>query len=375
MAARTSRTPTSSSTRPRNATRSSSSSAPARRSSTSRIPRRRQQLLRARAGARVVPGLEVLVAQGAAVVRALDGAGGSGRRHEGRRRLGRRDARAHDRGRVARAGTRRDRHRAARRASARSRRDRRSISARRREGYGRSPRQQLEEDEVDVLAGLRHGVTLGTPLALVIRNRDHANWAWGMSPWPPTGEREREGDVARHAPASGSRRPRRRSQVRARRRSQRARAGERAADRRARRRRRGGEGAARGDRRDRVAGRVVEIGGETTEAGWRAARPTPRAPTATRSAESSRCVAEGAPPGLGSYAEKADRLDARLAAALMGIQAVKGVEIGDGFALAAHARLGGARRDRAGSPPRDEPRGRDRRRASRTASPSSSGRR
>jgi chorismate synthase len=44
--------------------------------------------------------------------------------------------------------------------------------------------------------------------------------------------------------------------------------------------------------------------------------------------------AEGVPPGLGSYARKEDRLDARLAAALMGIQAVKGVEIGDGFALA-----------------------------------------
>jgi chorismate synthase len=45
--------------------------------------------------------------------------------------------------------------------------------------------------------------------------------------------------------------------------------------------------------------------------------------------------ATGVAPGLGSYAEKADRLDARLAFALMGIQAVKGVEIGDGFALAA----------------------------------------
>ncbi|MGH2934733.1 MAG: chorismate synthase, partial [Gaiellaceae bacterium] len=44
--------------------------------------------------------------------------------------------------------------------------------------------------------------------------------------------------------------------------------------------------------------------------------------------------AAGVPPGLGSYARKDDRLDARLAAALMGIQAVKGVEIGDGFALA-----------------------------------------
>jgi chorismate synthase len=44
--------------------------------------------------------------------------------------------------------------------------------------------------------------------------------------------------------------------------------------------------------------------------------------------------AAGVPPGLGSYATKEDRLDARLAAAVMGIQAVKGVEIGDGFALA-----------------------------------------
>jgi chorismate synthase len=45
--------------------------------------------------------------------------------------------------------------------------------------------------------------------------------------------------------------------------------------------------------------------------------------------------ARGVPPGLGSYATKDDRLDARLASALMGIQAVKGVEIGDGFELAA----------------------------------------
>jgi chorismate synthase len=44
--------------------------------------------------------------------------------------------------------------------------------------------------------------------------------------------------------------------------------------------------------------------------------------------------ARGVPPGLGTYAAKEDRLDGRLAAALMGIQAVKGVEIGDGFALA-----------------------------------------
>jgi chorismate synthase len=45
--------------------------------------------------------------------------------------------------------------------------------------------------------------------------------------------------------------------------------------------------------------------------------------------------AQGVPPGLGTYATKEDRLDARLAASVMGIQAVKGVEIGEGFALAA----------------------------------------
>src|SRR5205823_985574 len=74
--------------------------------------------------------------------------------------------------------------------------DRQAIDAdlrRRQQGYGRSPRQKLEQDEVEVLAGLRHGRTLGTPLALVVRNRDHANWAWGMSPWPPEGEPEGKG--------------------------------------------------------------------------------------------------------------------------------------------------------------------------------------
>src|SRR3982750_2695634 len=59
---------------------------------------------------------------------------------------------------------------------------------RRQQGYGRSPRQKIETDRVEVLAGLRQGRTLGTPLALVVRNRDHKNWTWGMSPWPPEGE-------------------------------------------------------------------------------------------------------------------------------------------------------------------------------------------
>src|SRR5580765_8771653 len=59
---------------------------------------------------------------------------------------------------------------------------------RRQQGYGRSPRQQIETDTVEVLSGLRQGRTLGTPLTLLVRNRDHKNWTWGMNPWPPEGE-------------------------------------------------------------------------------------------------------------------------------------------------------------------------------------------
>ncbi|HUZ83276.1 MAG TPA: chorismate synthase [Gaiellales bacterium] len=56
--------------------------------------------------------------------------------------------------------------------------------ARRQAGYGRSPRQQLERDDVEPLAGLRHGRTLGSPLAFLIRNRDHQNWIAPMGAWP-----------------------------------------------------------------------------------------------------------------------------------------------------------------------------------------------
>jgi chorismate synthase len=72
-----------------------------------------------------------------------------------------------------------------------------------------------------------------------------------------------------------------------------------------------------------VAGSVVELG-NIDEA--KADRDTVGGVVEVR--------ARGVPPGLGSYATKEDRLDARLAAALMGIQAVKGVEIGEGFGLA-----------------------------------------
>src|SRR5215468_7130830 len=74
---------------------------------------------------------------------------------------------------------------------------------RRQQGYGRSPRQRIESDSVEVLAGLRHGRTLGTPLALVVRNRDHTNWAWGMSPWPPEGKPSGKGTKPVTVPRPG----------------------------------------------------------------------------------------------------------------------------------------------------------------------------
>src|SRR4030095_11101315 len=84
--------------------------------------------------------------------------------------------------------------------------DRDAIDAdlrRRQQGYRRRPRQQIEQDGVEVLAGLRHGRTLGTPLALVVQNRDHKNWTWGMSPWPPEGEPAGEGAKPATLPRPG----------------------------------------------------------------------------------------------------------------------------------------------------------------------------
>ena len=203
---------------------------------------------------------------------------------------------------------------------------------RRRQGYGRSPRQQLEQDDLDVLAGLRHGVTLGTPLALVIANRDHVNWAWGMSPWHPQGVPTGKGTTPvtlprpGHADLAGALKfghtDARNALERA---SARSTAIQVAAGSVAR--------ALLAEIGISVAGRVLEIGGEPSEEGRRAATDDARAERDTLGGIVE-VVATGVPPGLGSYAAKDERLDARLAAALMGIQAVKGVEVGDGFALA-----------------------------------------
>ena len=194
--------------------------------------------------------------------------------------------------------------------------------ARRQQGYGRSPRQQLEQDRVEVLAGLRHGRTLGTPLALLVRNRDHANWDWGMSPWPPEGEPAGKGTKPMtlprpgHADLAGALKY---GHADARDALERASARQTAVTVAA-----GAVAKALLAELDiLVEGAVVEMG-NVDEA--KADRDTVGGIVDVR--------ARGVPPGLGSYATKEDRLDARLAAALMGIQAVKGVEIGHGFTLA-----------------------------------------
>jgi chorismate synthase len=194
--------------------------------------------------------------------------------------------------------------------------------ARRQEGYGRSPRQRIERDKVEVLAGLRHGRTLGTPLALLVRNRDHENWEWGMSPWPPEGEPHGKGTKPvtlprpGHADLAGAEKHGfddvRNVLERA---SARQTAVLVAAGAVAK--------AFLADLGMHVESRVVELGDIDAA---RAERDTVGGIVEARGL--------GVPPGLGSYASREQRLDARIAAAVMGIQAVKGVEIGDGFALA-----------------------------------------
>jgi chorismate synthase len=197
--------------------------------------------------------------------------------------------------------------------------------ARRQEGYGRSPRQRIETDRVEVIAGLRHGRTLGTPVALVVWNRDHENWKWGMSPWSPEGEPTGKGREAVTLPRPGH------ADLPgvmkyglddARDALERASARHTAVI------------VAAGAVAKALLGKIgislsSRVVGEDLEARIDAARA--ERDTVGGVVE---VVATGVPPGLGSYATKPERLDARLATAVMGTQAVKGVEIGAGFALA-----------------------------------------
>jgi chorismate synthase len=252
--------------------------------------------------------------------------------------------------------------------------------ARRRLGFGRGARMKFEQDEVEFLGGVRHGVTMGSPVAIRIGNTEWPKWETVMSPDPVSDEAyaasddvNAEKEIARNRPLTRPR-PGHADLVGmqkygfddARPVLERASARETAA------RVALGEVAARFLDQAygiRLVSHTVAIG--TAGVAEDAALPTPdqveqidadpvRTLDATGSAamvaevEAAKkdgdtlggvveVVAYGLPPGLGSHVHWDRRLDAQLAAALMGIQAIKGVEVGDGFRTA--ARRGSAAHD------------------------------
>lgn len=252
--------------------------------------------------------------------------------------------------------------------------------ARRRLGFGRGARMKFEQDEVEFLGGVRHGVTMGSPVAVRIGNTEWPKWQTVMSADPVSADAlaaandvNAEKEVARNRPLTRPR-PGHADLVGmqkygfddARPVLERASARETAA------RVALGEVAARFLRQAygiRLVSHTVAIG--TAGVSDDAVLPTPddverldADPVRTLDAEGSAAMvaeveaarkdgdtlggvvevlAYGLPPGLGSHVHWDRRLDAQLAAALMGIQAIKGVEVGDGFRTA--ARRGSAAHD------------------------------
>ncbi|WP_406196477.1 chorismate synthase [Kitasatospora sp. NBC_01560] len=233
--------------------------------------------------------------------------------------------------------------------------------ARRRLGYGRGARMKFEQDEVTFLGGVRHGETMGSPVAVMVGNTEWPKWEQVMSADPVDPEvlaglgrnealtRPRPG----HADLAGMQKY---SIDEARPILERASARETAA--------RVALGAvARAYLKEtcgiEIVSHVVELAAAKAPAG---VLPLP-SDEARLDADPVRCLdadaskamvaeidqahkdgdtlggvvevlAYGVPVGLGSHVHWDRRLDARLAAALMGIQAIKGVEVGDGFDLA-----------------------------------------
>ncbi len=244
--------------------------------------------------------------------------------------------------------------------------------ARRRLGYGRGARMKFEQDQVSFTGGVRHGRTLGSPIALTIANTEWPKWEVVMSPDPVRDEHLAAADdvgapkeLARNKPLTRPR-PGHADLVgmqkygfdEARPVLERASARETAA--------RVGLGAVASAFLKQAYGvelvaHTVQIGGVGSDDD--ATLPHPDDVDAL-DADPVRCfdaagsaamveavdaakksgdtlggvvevLAYGVPPGLGSHVHWDRRLDARLAGALMGIQAIKGVEVGDGFRTAA----------------------------------------
>ncbi len=228
---------------------------------------------------------------------------------------------------------------------------------RRQGGYGRGGRMRIESDEVEILSGVRHGVTLGSPVSLVIRNRDHQSWRDVMSPdpQPPEAKARRALKYPRpgHADLAGALKYLTDDlrdvleRASARETASRVAAGALArallaqvdTDVRSHVLRIG----------DVAAAPVVAWGALDTieESPVRCADPDAGA-AMTRAIDAAKkagdtiggafeVIARGVPAGLGSFSQWDRRLDGRLAQALMSIQAVKAVAIGAGFAAGATA--------------------------------------
>jgi chorismate synthase len=235
--------------------------------------------------------------------------------------------------------------------------------ARRQAGYGRGARQQIEHDQAEIVGGVRHGRTLGSPILLRIANRDAANWGRVMQVEPLDAEAAAELAAAATA---GERKATPVTRVRpghadlagaikygfddVRNVLERASARETAA-------RVAAGGVARAFLRElgiEVASFTAEVGGvavdpatatrsrdETEASALRCPDPEAEARMIARIDEARsagdtvggvfQVVATGVPVGLGSYVQWDRRLDAALAAAVMSINIVKGVELGLGF--------------------------------------------
>jgi chorismate synthase len=234
--------------------------------------------------------------------------------------------------------------------------------SRRRLGFGRGARQNFEADKITITGGIRHGITQGGPIAIQIANSEWPKWEKIMSA-DPVPEADVK-DLARNAPLTRPR-PGHADLVGmqkfnfsdARPILERASARETAA--------RVALGAvARAFLKQSVGvellSHVVSIGEVSVPDGYKLPTMSDRAridedPVRCADAKTSAAIvkeieaahkdgdtlggvvevlAYNLPPGLGSYTQWNKRLDARLAGALMGIQAIKGVELGDGFQTA-----------------------------------------
>ncbi len=226
--------------------------------------------------------------------------------------------------------------------------------ARRQIGYGRGGRMSIETDKASVLSGVRFGHTLGTPVALTIGNRDWDNWTEVMSTWGEPVEPSRvTAPRPGHADLAGIQKTNSRDirdvleRASARETAARVAAGSIAR-------------ALLAALGVSVASCVMSIGDAVSDfdvANGQLDReaieasdvrcPDESAATRMRAAiDAARnageslggvfvVVATGLVPGLGGYAQSDQKLDARLGAAVLSIPAIKGVEFGDGFALAA----------------------------------------